>query len=222
MMGYPWHMVSETGTGGLRERKRLAAMARVQAVAIDLFEARGFDAVTVEEIAEASDVSPSSVYRYFGTKEDLVLWDEIEPDATRLLRSALAREVPLEGVRQLVLDALDAPPDGERQVRRRVALMMSTPELEQAGAARTYAFAELIGRVLAERTGRSMADLDVQVFSHALTGGLLGMLHHWHGSGFAEPLRDVAVRVFEIFEDGLDVVTTTGPSNAQRSGSATR
>jgi hypothetical protein len=99
--------------------------------------------------------------------------------------------------------------------------MMSTPELEQAGAARTYAFAELIGRVLADRTGRSMADLDVQVFSHALTGGLLGMLHHWHGSGFAEPLRDVAVRVFEIFEDGLDVVTTTGRSNARRSGSAT-
>ena len=199
----------ESGGGGsLRVRKRLAAMLRIQAVALDMFEERGFDAVTVEEVADASDVSPSSVYRYFGTKEEIVLWDEYDHDLDRVLLPALAERVPLDGVRRVVVGTLGAlSADGERQVRRRVALMMSTPELEQAASARTYAFAEVVGSALAARLGRPAVDLEVQVFAHALTGGLLGMFHHWHGTGYAEPLQDVAERLFAIFEEGLDIVS---------------
>jgi AcrR family transcriptional regulator len=199
--------------GGLRERKRLAAMRRIQEVAIDLFEARGFDAVTVEEIADASDVSPSSVYRYFGTKEELVFWDDLEVRTDDLLAAAFAEPVPLDGVRRLVLTTLDSfDAHDEELAQRRVALMMSTPELEQAGSARTYALAEGVGRLLAARLGRPAVDLQVQVFAHALTGGLLGMFHHWHGTGFARPLREVAVAVFEIFAEGLDIVTAPAES----------
>lgn len=199
------------GRGSLRERKRLAAMLRIQAVALDLFEERGFDAVTVEEIAAASDVSPSSVYRYFGTKEDVVLWDEFDAQLDELLRSALTAEVPLDGLRRVVLGVLDALSEAdERQVRRRTALMMSTPGLEQAASAHTYAVAEYIGGALAARLGRPVADLEVQVFAHAFTGGFLGMVHHWHGTDFRVPLRDVVARMFEIFEEGLDIVTASG------------
>lgn len=199
--------------GGLRARKRLAAMVRIQDVALDLFEERGFDGVTVEEVALAADVSPSSVYRYFGTKEEIVLWDELDPSMGRLLGPALADHVPLEGLRRVVLDAIDAlSTDAEHQLRRRASLMMSTPELEQAASTRTYAFAEYIGAALAERLDRPAVDLEVQVFAHAFTGGFLGLLHHWHGTGFASPLREVAVRVFDIFDEGLDVVSDAGPS----------
>ncbi len=201
-------MADDDGGGGLRERKRLAAMLRIQAVALDMFEERGFDEVTVEEVADASDVSPSSVYRYFGTKEEILLWDEYDPEMETLLAPALEAPVPLDGVRRLVLAALDAmSEEQERLVRRRVALMMSTPALEQAASARTYDFAELIGVALAARLGRPVVDLQVQVFAHAFTGGLLGMFHHWHGTGFVEPLRVVMERTFEIFEEGLDIVS---------------
>lgn len=196
---------------GARERKKLAAMTRLQAVALDLFEGRGFDAVTVEEIAEASEVSPRSVYRYFGTKEELVLWDPLDLRMGELLATALAEPVPLDGLRRVVervLDLLTA--QDEADARRRVALMMSTPGLEQAGAARTYALAESLGDALARGLGRPSVDLEVQVFAHAFTGGVLGMLHHWHGSGFASSLRDVVTRLFEIFEEGLDIVTAPG------------
>lgn len=190
-------------------------MVGIQSVALDLFESRGFDAVTVEEIADASEVSPSSVYRYFGTKEDLVLWADVDLRADEHLETALAERVPLDGVRRLVLatiEALDA--EAEQLARRRVALMMSTPELEQAGSARTYALAEGLGTLLATRLGRPSVDLEVQVFAHALTGGLLGMLHHWHGTGFAQPLLTVATEAFGIFEEGLDIVTApaSGPA----------
>ena len=62
----------------LRERKRVATMRRVQAVAMDLFEGRGFAEVTVEEIAAAAEVGPATVYRHFGTKEGIVRWDKLE------------------------------------------------------------------------------------------------------------------------------------------------
>lgn len=58
---------------GLRERNRLAAIAHARRTAFELMAERGFDSVTVEEIASATNVSPSTLYRYFGTKEALVL-----------------------------------------------------------------------------------------------------------------------------------------------------
>src|SRR5664279_5481895 len=63
---------------GLRARWRINAMRTIQESALDLFDARGFDAVTIEEIAAAAEVSPSSVYRYFGTKEGLLVADEFD------------------------------------------------------------------------------------------------------------------------------------------------
>lgn len=201
-------MADDDAGGGLRERKRLAAMLRIQAVALDMFEERGFDEVTVEEIADASDVSPSSVYRYFGTKEEIVLWDEYDVEMDAWLLQAVQVEVPLEGLRALIMTALDTVTDEDLvTIKRRLTLALTTPALEQAATARTYQLAELVGRVLADRLGRPEVDLEVQVFSHAFTGGLLGMFHHWYGTGFAEPLREVAERLFRIFEEGLDIVT---------------
>jgi len=68
----------EQPVGDLRERKRLAAMRAIQKAALDLFDRRGFDEVTIEEIAARAVVSPRSVYRYFGTKEGILVQDEYE------------------------------------------------------------------------------------------------------------------------------------------------
>ena len=85
-------MSEDTPVVGLRERKRYAAMRLVQEVALDLFDAHGYADVTVERIAAASDVSPSSVYRYFGTKEQIVLWDENDPIWSCLLYTSDAAD----------------------------------------------------------------------------------------------------------------------------------
>ncbi len=198
----------------LRARKRTAAMYRIQSVALDLFEARGFEDVTVEEIAEASEVSPSSVYRYFGTKEQIVLWDEYDPDMAEILAAALeADRVPLEGLRRVLTGMVAGiGPDDEARMIRRLRLALTSPALEQATIVGTYAISELVERVLAERLGRSVADLEVQVFAHAFVGGLLGMFHHWQGTGYQAPLAEVMARTFAIFEAGLDVVA--GPSGS--------
>lgn len=202
--------------GGLRERKRAAAMLRIQSVAVGLFEERGFDAVTIDEIAEASEVSASSVYRYFGTKEHVLLWDGSERLLRGLAAEAMTDPVPLAGLRRVVLRALDgfAPAD-EQFLVRRLRIAGTTPALEQATVAYTYSAARVLEVVLARQLRRPVEDLDVQVFAHALAGALLGMFHHWQGTGFAEPLRDVVKRVFELFSEGLDIVTLPAPAPAR-------
>ena len=199
-------------TPGLRERKRAAAMRHIQEVALDLFDAHGYATVTVELIAEASEVSPSSVYRYFGTKEQIVLWDEMDAIQVDVLAGALSDAVPLDGVRRALEEAIGAfSAEDELLLRRRLQLIMSTPALEQVSNGQTYLLSEAVGDALAARLGRPAADLEVQVFAHALVGGMIGMVHHWYGTGFAEPLADVLERTFTIFEEGLDVVSAHAP-----------
>lgn len=209
-------MVTVTDGGGLRERKRTAAMYRIQSVALDLFEERGFDAVTVEQIAEASDVSPSSVYRYFGTKEQTVLWDEFDPGMDATLAGALAEEVPLVGLRRIMLALADEmTAEDERRMVRRLRLALTSPALEQATVAATYTLSELVGNALAAHLGRSVDDLEVQVFSHSVVGGFLGMFHHWQGTEYREPLRSVLERTFDLFEQGFDAVTAPVAARAK-------
>ena len=78
-------------TVSLRDRNRRAAMDQVRRVAFDLMSVHGFSAVTVEQIAAQSSVSPSTVYRYFGTKEALVPVGRSPDQAGRTGRS---RRVP--------------------------------------------------------------------------------------------------------------------------------
>ncbi|HYO85806.1 MAG TPA: TetR family transcriptional regulator [Dermatophilaceae bacterium] len=75
---------------GLRERKRAAAIRHIQSVALDLFDRDGFDRVTVEQVAEAAEVSPSSIYRYFATKEGLIVHDEFDAPILAAVRRHLA------------------------------------------------------------------------------------------------------------------------------------
>jgi len=98
----------------------------------------------------------------------------------------------------------------EERIRRRTRHIMSDPTLEAASAGQTYALSEMLGDVLAAGLGRPAEDLDVQVFSHAIIGGLLGALHHWYGNGFREPIADVLERSFAIFAEGLDVGKAAG------------
>lgn len=94
---------------GLRERKKLQTRRRLLAVAMKLFDERGFDAVSVAEIAEAAEVSKMTVFNYFGSKEDLVFdpMEERIDDVARVVRDRALGESAIAAVRRQFLEAVE-------------------------------------------------------------------------------------------------------------------
>lgn len=84
---------------GLREHKKQATRQRISDIATRLFAQRGFDAVTVEDIARAAEVSKMTVFNYFPRKEDLVV--DREAELLALVRDAMAAADPLAGLRAM-------------------------------------------------------------------------------------------------------------------------
>lgn len=91
---------------GLRERKKQATRQRISDIATRMFVERGFDAVTVAEIAEAAEVSKMTVFNYFPRKEDLVV--DREPELLALVRAAMAARPPIAGLRAMFVQMVDA------------------------------------------------------------------------------------------------------------------
>ena len=101
---------------GLRERKKARTRTEIQRQALKLFRERGYEATTVSQIAEAAEVSESTFFRYFPTKEDVVIWDEYDPVATDLVEARPAGEPPAQWFRAVIRETMGGlyqrDPDG--------------------------------------------------------------------------------------------------------------
>ncbi len=190
--------------GSLRERKKLAAMRRIQAVALDLFERDGFEKVTIEEIAAAAEVSASSVYRYFGTKEQLILWDEGDLEFLDLVEDEMKTHPPVEAVRRVLTRVLSAYYDGNEELsKRKTRFFMTEPALQAVQLQQIDLFAQMIATSLARASGRDAADLDVQVIASSLLWALMAAVRHWYEHGYETPLADEMEQALNVVESGL-------------------
>ncbi|WP_051325886.1 TetR family transcriptional regulator [Glycomyces tenuis] len=186
---------------GLQARKKLAAMHRIQNAALDLFDEHGFDAVTVEAVAEAAEASPRTVYRYFGTKEMLVIWDEEDEPAVSPIVEQLIGDDPIGALRRAMRGGFAALGEDElRLMRRRVRLIYSSPSLETALLLNASEKSHSIAAAVASARGD---DFEAQVFVHALISGLIGAMRHWYLSGFATPLSELVDRALTVLEHGF-------------------
>jgi AcrR family transcriptional regulator len=151
---------------GLRERKKIETLHRLQEEALRLFDEQGYDATTIEQIAAAAGVSPSTFYRYFPTKEDVVVQDEYDPLIVNVFESQSADDAPLDALRTVlrVLFAEFTEQDVER-VRRRVRLIFAVPALRARQVQQTTATEALLARMVAERTGRAPDELEIRHFT---------------------------------------------------------
>ncbi|WP_096490497.1 TetR/AcrR family transcriptional regulator [Nocardia seriolae] len=189
-------------TPSLRERRKIEAMSRIQRVALDLFTAHGYREITVERVAAAAGVSPSSIYRYFGTKEMLVLYDETDPKTLEILRAVgggQPRELRelLVIARPLVAPVLDeiVTEDVEQRTRVRMEFVATIPEVKLRQAERMRELEDEFRIALAEVTGRDANDLQVRTASAIIIWVCMAALDHWAGTGFEGRLKDVYAEV---------------------------
>lgn len=183
-------------TTGLRERKRLATIHHVQEVAVRLFDERGFDTVTIEEVAQEAEVSPSTVYRHFGTKEGLIIHDEHD-DA---LFASIGELLPRYDLADAALLALDGLAE-EHFVRdldltiRRTRFMLEVPSIRAAALLYAWKMAEQLAHAL-EMTphGRDRDLLERRTLAVAFVMGLLAAIEEWYRAGAEEPVLQMFAR----------------------------
>jgi AcrR family transcriptional regulator len=206
---------------GLRERKRLAAMRRVQEVALDLFDARGFESVSIEEIARAAEVSPSSIYRYFGTKEQIVLYDEVDVQLIDRMEHGLGDLPPVQAVRQAMSTVLaDYFARDDPLTQRKARYAFEEPALRAAALEQTDAFVPLLADSLATTAARPTTDLEVQVVAAAIIAALVAAVRHWYTAGATRSLTEEIDRALDVLDAGLQLErpsrTRRTPRRAQR------
>ena len=126
-------------------------MLAIQAVSVALFEDRGFENVTVEEVASQSQVSPSTLYRYFGTKESLVVWDDLDRLMEAALETHLGRDEPFGDLKRAFVGAYsDLSKEELLALRRRADLIDREPALLAAQVAALHTAQEQLLPVLAK------------------------------------------------------------------------
>jgi len=145
----------EGGPSGLRQRTRRAVQAEIAATAMRLFLDHGFEATTMEQIAGEIGISRRSLFRYFGTKEDIVLGDHAE--SGRTLRAALearpADEPPWEALRAALKALVESLPYTPEDFLKITGMLHASPSLRGRQLEKRQQWTELLLPDIAGRLG---------------------------------------------------------------------
>ncbi|AEY90166.1 TetR family transcriptional regulator [Streptomyces olivaceoviridis] len=178
------------GEMGLRERKKQRMYQDVSDIAVRLFLERGFDAVSVAEVAAAAGISKPTLFRYFPAKEDLVL-HRIADHETEAARVVAGEADPVDALRRHFLAGLERrdPVTGLNDHPGVLAfhrLLYGTPSL----VARAYAHQERSEAALAEALGGDLAARLAAAQIIAVQRVLA--LENWRRIAAGEPVAEVA------------------------------
>lgn len=155
---------------GLRERKRAETHARIQSEAMRLFLSKGFEATTLDEIAEAADVSRRSLFHYFGSKEEIVF--STKADIPDVIVEAIHRRPADEPLLEMVENALTdlAERYQSPDTRALARLIHDTPALCAGDQAKYEKIERLLAKALADRKGLPETDVACRVTATTAIG----------------------------------------------------
>jgi AcrR family transcriptional regulator len=156
---------------GLRERKKARTRAAIREHAMRLFHEQGYGETTVEQIAEAAEVAQSTVFRYFPTKEDLVMTDDYDAPLLAAFRAQPKELSPVAAMRAAYREVFDRlPPEAVAAERERMMLVLSVPELRARTLDEFVRGIDEMTGVLAERVGLPSHDKRARNLAGAITG----------------------------------------------------
>lgn len=191
---------------GLRERRRRRTLAQLEEVALRLFDQRGYDAVTVDDIAAAADVSRRTFFRYFAGKEDVLFADQQER-AEALRRALAARpsdEPPMTALRRALMSmATDYEIDRERLLRR-ARIMWATPSLQARSMANQRTGEQFVTELMAEWLGVDpVTDLRPAIVAASTLAAVRVAFTAWLAGGGKADLPALAGEALDLLDGGL-------------------
>src|SRR5438132_4212357 len=200
---------------GLRERKKQQTRQQIFDAASRLFEAKGFDRVSVAAIARAADVSEVTVFNYFPTKEDLFYggMEFFEEQLIESVRSRPKGDSAVKAFRRRLMvgvDRLESKP-GAEAILKAAQLVSASPSLVAREREIVERFTARLAELLAHETGGDAEDLEPLTVASALMAthrALVGYVRRRvisgrRGARLAEDYRSQARRAFARLERGL-------------------
>lgn len=156
----------------------------IERVALDLFADRGFEAVTVDDIAAAAGVGRRTLFRYFESKNDIA-WGDFDWVMRRLREELDARadEPPMEALRGAVVESNRYPADQQPGLRTRMTLITGSAALQAHSALRYAEWRGVVADWAAGRRGEAPDDLRPRVIGYAALGTAMASFERWVRSG---------------------------------------
>ena len=199
-----------SASAGLRERKKARTRASLREHALRLFREKGYQNTTVEQIAAAAEVSPSTFFRYFPTKEDLVLQDDMDIRMIEAFEHQPPGLGPIAAVRAAIQEMLASYDTADIDlVRETTRLMMTVPEIRARAMDEFVRTITVVAGAVAKRAGRAPDDLAVRTVAGAIVGVIMSItMPSWDGwsEGDGFDLEDSFARIDEalgLLEAGL-------------------
>ena len=184
-------------------RRPTTTVTRVSHVGLELFSRDGFDATSVEAVAEAAGISRRTLFRYFPSKNDLA-WGDFDAQLghMRAFLAALPAEQPLaEGLREALLDFNTFPAEEAGWHRQRMALLLEVPALQAHSALKYVGWRGVVAQHVADRLGLDPGDHLPRTVGWVLLGVALAAYEQW--------LEDPAADLLTLLADGTAVLTAT-------------
>jgi AcrR family transcriptional regulator len=164
---------------GLRERKKQKTREAIQREAIRLIGKQGYEQTTIEQIAAAVEISPSTFFNYFPSKEDVVLYDAYDPVIAKLISERPADE-PMSLSLRRALEAMGEIFERDRDViLARGRLWFDVPEL-RARIWEEVEKAEMFMSVaITQRSGRDAGDFETRVAVMVMVAAAMEAMREW-------------------------------------------
>lgn len=192
---------------GLRERKKARTRASIREHALRLFREQGYQATTVEQIAAAAEVSPSTFFRYFPTKEDVVLRDDMDDRILEAFARQPASLTPVAAVRAAIREATGTFTPAEwAEMREAAELNLTVPEIRARIMDELSRTIDVMAEALAKRTGRAPDDFRVRTYVGAVFGVMLSVM-----SASPNPHADLGKEQFTRIDEALALLESGLP-----------
>jgi AcrR family transcriptional regulator len=193
---------------GLRERKKARTRASLREHALRLFREQGYTATTVEQIAAAAEVSPSTFFRYFPTKEDVILQDDLDVRIMEAFERQPVTISAIAAIRAAIGEAVVSYTEADMQlIQQTTELTRTVPEVRARAIDEFARSIHSIAGLFAKRSGRKEDDLAVRTMAGAVVGVMMAVtLPLWENEAADFSLVDSLCELSEalgLLETGL-------------------
>lgn len=181
-------------------RRRSTTRGHIAEVALDLFGERGFDAVSVDDVAQAAGIARRTLFRYYASK-NAILWGDFDAHLAHLrdLLDDVDPRIPLSAALRDALLAFNTFGEAEAVAhRKRMRVILETAELQAYSMTMYAGWREVIAAFVAQRSGVKIDDLGPQTIAWAMLAVALSAYEHW--------LADESVSLPDALGAAFDVV----------------